>query len=130
MGECICIKGVAFDRDYFHSASLVRGTDPKREEYFGNLIVSVNFIIPNIAGNQAILNTMLIKETDPIGTIDLYRRLLTLLRVIDNHLPSRDGLIEDLLTADEKALMDAKFPVVEAKGDLSREFRPTAEEEK
>jgi len=110
MNEIVCLKGVSFDRKYFHSTALTRGKDPAREEYHGNLLVAVNFIVPNIAGNQGILNTMFLKESTPIGTVDLYLSLLDqLLSCIRDGticgLPGRDMLIEEHLTADEKALI-------------------------
>lgn len=111
MDECICLKGVTFDRKYFHSAVLVRGSDPTQTEYFGNLILSLNFLVPFIGGNQGILKTMSLKGSTPIETIDLYLTLLEVLKYIagDNDavvgaVVNRDDLIKELLTADEKAL--------------------------
>ena len=110
MNEVISLKGVSFDRKYFHSATLIRGTDPAKEKYYGNLLVAVNFIIPNIGGNQGILNTTFLKGDNPVETIDLYLSLLEKLLKCMNDvgtiygISGRDELIKDYLTADEKAL--------------------------
>jgi len=112
MNECICLKGVTFDRKYFHSAVLLRGDNPAQKEYYGNLILSLNFLVPFIGGNQAILKTMFLKEATPIETIDLYRELLGKLQIGLAHLPSKIGLIKELLTADEKALSEGRPSVV------------------
>ena len=104
MNECICLKGVTFDRKYFHSATLLRPKEDAGEKYAGNLTLIVNFIVPNIGGSQGILKTMFLKEATPIETIDLYRDLLLKLELGKANLPSKSMLIKELLTADEKAL--------------------------
>lgn len=104
MGEVICLKGVSFGRGFFHSATLVRPGEQADERYKGNLTLSLNFMIPFVGGHQAVLNNMFLKEATPIGTIDLYLELLRKVGVASCDLPNRANLIEELLTADEKAL--------------------------
>ena len=117
MNECICLKGVTFDRKYFHSATLLRPKEDAGEKYAGNLTLTVNFIVPNIGGSQGILKTMFLKEATPIETIDLYLMLLEALRNIANRKgpccpvsPTRADLINELLTGDEKALTAGLVP--------------------
>jgi len=112
MTDVICLKGVTFADQHFHSAVLLRGGEPLQKEYYGNLVLSLNFLVPFIGGNQAILKTMSLKEATPIETIDLYRELLGKLQIGQAHLPSKIALIKELLTADEKALSEGRPSVV------------------
>ncbi len=111
MNEVISLKGVSFDRKYFHSTTLLRPGKEAGGEYAGNLVLTINFIIPDISGNKGVLKTMFLKGLTPIETIDLYLSLLRKLRELirDNNsggLPDRDELIKEHLTADEKALIE------------------------